>query len=57
MNIFHNAGVTSNDQSRFYKANYITSLPYNIDLKIPIETASWYYWQEICKTAKKSVLL
>lgn len=57
MNIFHNVGVTSNDQSRFYKSNYINSLPYNIDLDIPIETASWHYWNWIQKTTKISVLL
>jgi hypothetical protein len=57
MNIFHNAGIYSTDQNRFYKANYINSLPYNADLKIANQTASWHYWKKIQKTAKTSVLL
>jgi hypothetical protein len=32
-------------------------LPYNENLDIKEGTASWYYWNEIQKTAKKSVLL
>ena len=57
MNIFHNAGVTSNEHGKFYKANYINSLPYNEELKITPNTASWHYWNCIQKTAKTSVLL
>jgi len=57
MNIFHNAGVTSNAHGKFYKANYINSLPYNEELKITPNTASWHYWNWIQKTKQKSVLL
>jgi hypothetical protein len=57
MNIFHNAGVTSNEHGKFYKANYINSLPYNEELKITPNTASWHYWNWIRKTKQKSVLL
>jgi hypothetical protein len=57
MNIFHNAGITSSDIGKFYKANYINELPYNKVLDITRNTSSWYYWREIRKTAKKSVLL
>ena len=57
MNIFHNAGVTSNEHGKFYKANYINSLPYNEELKITPNTASWHYWNWIQKTKQKSVLL
>ena len=57
MNIFHNAGVTSNQNERFFKSNYINSLPYNIELEMLKDTASWHYWQQIQKTAKTSVLL
>ncbi len=57
MNIFHNAGITGSDSGKFYKAHYMDKLPYNENLDIKEGTASWYYWNEIQKTAKKSVLL
>jgi hypothetical protein len=57
MNIFHNAGITGNDIGKFYKAHYMNTLPYNDNLEITPNTASWYYWNEIQKTAKKSVLI
>jgi hypothetical protein len=57
MNIFHNAGITGSDSGKFYKAHYMDKLPYNQNLQITPNTASWYYWNEIQKTAKKSVLL
>jgi hypothetical protein len=57
MNIFHNAGVISNEDGKFYKANFIDSLPYNEQLKITPNTASWHYWNWIQKTKEKSVLL
>jgi hypothetical protein len=53
----HNAGVTANDNGRFYKAQYMDKLPYLENLNITENTASWHYWNEIQKTAKKSVLL
>jgi hypothetical protein len=57
MNIFHNAGITGSDSGKFYKAHYMDKLPYNENLQITPNTASRYYWNEIQKTAKKSVLL
>jgi hypothetical protein len=57
MNIFHNAGITGSDTGKFYKAHYMDKLPYNEKLEIKPNTASWYYWNEIQKTAKKSVLI
>ena len=57
MNIFHNAGITGSDSGKFYKAHYMDKLPYNENLQITPNTASWYYWNEIQKTAKKSVLI
>jgi hypothetical protein len=56
-NIFHNAGVTNNTSGLFYKSNYITEYPYNKDLIIDENSCSYFYWQEIQKTAQKSVLL
>ena len=56
LNIFHNAGVTGPNQGLFYKANYMNKYPYFDNLEIKEGTASWYYWQLIKETAKKSVL-
>lgn len=55
--ILHNAGVTNGNDGMFFKANYVAKLPYNEDLDISTEKASYFYWQEVCETAKKSVLL
>jgi hypothetical protein len=57
LNIMHNAGVTSSGQNLFYKAQYMNSLPYNVELTINDNTASKKYWEWIEKTAAKSVLL
>ena len=57
MNIFHNAGVTGSDSGLFYKAAYMNTLPYNENLEIKPNTASWYYWEWIKKVAEKSVLI
>jgi len=56
MNIMHNAGVVNSTSGLFYKAQYMNELPYNKDLQITPNTASWHYWNEICETAKTSVL-
>ncbi len=56
--IFHNAGVTEeNCEGLFFKSKYMTQLPYHLNLNIDKQKASYYYWNEICKTAKKSVLI
>ena len=55
--IFHNAGVTCSCGSKFYKANYRESLPYNLDLRIKEGTASYMYYQEIKETEKISCLI
>ena len=57
MNIMHNAGVTNDSNGLFYKANWMNSLPYNIAPEPTKETSSWYYWNEIQKTANKSILI
>jgi hypothetical protein len=56
-NIMHNAGITTGENGQFYKAQYMDRLPYLENLNIKENTASWHYWNEIQKTAKKSVLL
>lgn len=56
-NIFHNAGVVTDADGLFYKANYMNKLPYNENLNIKPNTASWHYWNDIQKVAKKSILL
>ena len=57
LNIFHNAGVVNGNDGLFYKADYINRLPYNIAPEPKKGTASWYYWNEIQKTAKNSRLI
>lgn len=54
--ILHNAGVTDANQRMFYKAHYGAILPYNVDLDIDETKCSYYYWNEIQETAKKTVL-
>jgi hypothetical protein len=56
-NIMHNAGVTTTSQGHFYKAEYTDKLPYNINLEINKNTASFMYWLEIQETSKKSILI
>jgi hypothetical protein len=57
MNIMHNAGVTNSSDGLFYKAEYMTELPYNKPLDIKDTSASFHYWNWVKETAKKSVLL
>jgi hypothetical protein len=56
-NIFHNAGVTDSNHGRFFKADFMNKLPYNIAPEPNKETASWYYWNEIQETAQKTCLI
>jgi hypothetical protein len=56
LNIFHNAGVTNSTSGFFYKSDYINKIPYNDNLNIKKDTASYKYWQEIKSTAKITVL-
>ena len=56
-NIFHNAGVTTDKDGLFYKALYMNKLPYNENLEIKENTASWHYYQHVQNVGKKSVLL
>lgn len=55
-NIYHNAGAVNSTSGIFYKADYNHKLPYNVELEIKQDTASYNYWQLIQKTAKTSVL-
>jgi len=55
--IFHNAGVSNSSSGSFYKGDYIDKLPYNLDLPIKENFASFKYWQEIQKTGFKTVLI
>lgn len=56
-NIFHNAGVTGDSKGYFYKAKYMDTFPYNTENNIDEKNASYYYWLEICETAKKTCLI
>lgn len=55
--ILHNAGVTDENKTLFFKGLYVNELPYNKDLEIDKTKASYYYWLEVCKTGKKSCLI
>jgi len=55
--ILHNAGVLESNTDLFYKGNYINELPYNKNINVSSERASYYYWNEICSTAKMSCLI
>lgn len=56
-NIYHNAGVTTDKNGLFYKANYVNKLPYNDELNIKKNSASWYYWNIIKEVKEKSILI
>lgn len=55
--ILHNAGVTENNTDLFFKGKYTDELPYFKDVDVNKNFASYYYWQEICKTAEISCLI
>ena len=55
--ILHNAGVLDAYGDMFFKGDYVLRLPYNQNLEINPNKASYFYWKEIQETAKISVLL
>ena len=55
--ILHNAGVVDNSKGLFYKGDYISKLPYGVDLEIDESKASSFYWNEIQETKLKSCLI
>jgi len=55
--ILHNAGVVDTMSRLFFKGRYVNSLPYNCIEDVDETKGSYRYWQEICETAKKSVLI
>jgi len=54
--IFHNAGVVGFGQKLFYKAVYMSSVPYGVIEDLDEESASYKYYLEIQETATKSCL-
>lgn len=56
LNIFHNAGITTNQNRQFFKADYMNSLPYNLNLDIDINSASKKYYDFVQKVGKVSKL-
>ena len=56
LNIMHNAGVTSPNEGLFYKALYMNSYPYNLDLQITEGSASKKYYEQIQKVEKITCL-
>jgi hypothetical protein len=57
LNIFHNAGVVSENTGLFHKAKYMNSYPYGLNLDIKPDTASAEYYKWIQKTELNSALL
>ena len=55
--IFHNAGITTNQDRQFYKADYMNSFPYNLNLDIADNTATRMYYDQVQRTGQRSVLL
>lgn len=56
LNIMHNAGVTNAGMGLFYKAQYMNSYPYNLNLQISEDSASKKYYEWIQKTEKITCL-
>jgi len=56
--IYHNAGATSSNNGMFYKAEYMNTLPYSIDItKINNTFCGYKYAEEILKTKAVSCLI
>ena len=55
-NIFHNAGITTNQNRQFFKADYMHKLPYDLNLDIIEGTATKQYYDLVQNVGKKSVL-
>lgn len=56
-NIFHNAGITTNQNRQFYKADYMNKLPYGLNLDIAENTATKMYYDQVQRVGAKSVLI
>jgi hypothetical protein len=56
LNIMHNAGVVNSTSGLFYKADYMNKLPYDVEIDIKKDTASYQYWNWIQKTGEISCL-
>jgi hypothetical protein len=55
--ILHNAGVAPTDIGLFFKGNYTQELPYNKELNLNEQRASFYYWKEVQETSKQTILI
>jgi hypothetical protein len=55
--ILHNAGVAPTDLGLFFKGNYTQELPYNKELNLNEQRASFYYWKEVQETSKQTILI
>lgn len=56
-NIFHNAGITTNQNRQFYKADYMNRLPYNLNLDVADNTATKQYYDQVQRVGSRSVLV
>jgi hypothetical protein len=55
-NIFHNAGITTNQNQQFYKADYMNSLPYGLNLTIQDHTATRQYYDLVQRVGQQTIL-
>jgi len=55
--ILHNSGVTSSNTGLFYKGEYINKLPYNTQLELDKDKASYFYWKEVQEAGEKSPMI
>ena len=56
-NIYHNAGITTNANGLFHKAQYINTPPYKLDLQVPASSATAYYYEWVKRTETNTILI
>lgn len=57
VSFFHNAGVTDSNSGMLFKADYINSLPYKLNLSLDREKCSFFYYQQVNKAGRYSALI
>lgn len=55
--ILHNSGVTDTHNNMFYKGAYFDKMPYKEKLDIDQTKGSYFYWNELLETGKKSIFM
>lgn len=57
LNLYHNSGVTEEQQRFFRKTDFKYRLPYGADLTVSDRVSNYFYWEWVQKTAKNSCLI